>query len=301
MESLCNHPQSNWRLRMILVTSLVHDLGFLLPPTTITTIPSPPPQHHADTICSLDMLRRFPTEIIQKICDELGGDLEAFITLRIAYKGSAHQSSLFPAHPPHTHTFPLRSKDLLRTAIPILGAWLNNIRQLDLSGNKHSPHIFFDLLSLFAGLESLVLRNFSFEVERNHTFVLWPQKRYRLPPTLKQLCLIQSNSMLTSLEHHLKRGGSALRDVYIQAVFSFDQPGISSLLESIQNLQGVHTLTLDALYDESDDHIGKSSRLGYSCMARSSYVVSQTLICPSIFSCPKRSPEYPDSGTFASI
>jgi hypothetical protein len=107
--------------------------------------------------------------------------------------------------------------------------------------------------------------------------------------------------MLASLERHLKHGGSTLRDVYIQAVFSFDQPEILSMLESIKNLQGVNTLTLDALYDELDDHNGKSSALGPSCMLGFLRTIFQMVICRSVFSFPEGLREYLASGIFALI
>jgi hypothetical protein len=131
--------------------------------------------------------------------------------------------------------------------------WSSNIRQLTLSGEAHLPATFFSLLSLFTRLASLVLQNFSLQENVPEP----PERLYTLPPTLTHLSLVQSPYALTALERLIAPGGSAIRDLHVQAVFSMDQAGVSSMLESISNLQGVETLALDALYDNLDDHLGE--------------------------------------------
>ncbi|TEB39509.1 hypothetical protein FA13DRAFT_6029 [Coprinellus micaceus] len=136
------------------------------------------------------------------------------------------------------------------TSLELVQTW-SNIRQLVLSGEVHSPATFFASLSLFPRVGSLVLQNFTLR----EGVLESPERLYSLPPTLTKLSLIQSSFVLAALERLVAPGGSAIQDLHIQAVFSMDQDGVPSMLESIQNLQGVDTLTLDALDDNRDRHI----------------------------------------------
>jgi hypothetical protein len=139
------------------------------------------------------------------------------------------------------------------TSLELVQTWSSNIRQLILSGEVQSPATFFTLLSLFSRVGTLVLQNFSLQ----ESVLESPERLYALPPTLTKLSLIQSSFVLAALERLVAPGSSAIRDVHIQAVFSMDQDGVSEMVESISNLQGVETLALDALYDNLDDHLGE--------------------------------------------
>jgi hypothetical protein len=128
--------------------------------------------------------------------------------------------------------------------LQIFTSW-TNLQHLSISGGVHAPSMFFDQLTQFARLKSLRLHDFRFESTTEDT-------RYTFPPGLTDLSLSRSSSVWIFLQSHVIPGGGfdGIRELRIQARFSFLVGGVWEMAECLAALQNVETLELEPIYTD---------------------------------------------------